>query len=519
MANPDLEGCLGRAADSHPFVLSFLSGFLLVLPFPNFGFFPLGWIALVPLLACLVTVRGLGRAGACGGITGLFFFGGLLYWIPGVLVRYGQLHWITASLVYLLMITALASFLAAFGLVQKAALRRYGGGVALALAPAAWTALELARNYLAVNGFPWGALGYSQVPIVALVQITDVTGIYGVSFLLVAFNGALAHLLLDRGGIRPRVVPVVAVGVLVVATSAYGWVRLRQPAGPASGDPIRVAAVQGNISLNASDSEISEVFFRDYPRMIDRAAVQGSSLVILPESPNPHFFQSDLLYRRHLVELARRYRVGVLFNNTAYEGPSRNLRYFNSALLVDEEGSLASRYDKVHLVPFGEYVPWRGILTFVTPLVREVSEFSPGRDFTLGTFRGRPFGTFICYEAIFPELVRTFSFRGAEFLINITNDAWFGATAAPEQHFQMVQVRAIENRRYVARAANSGVSGIIAPSGRILARTAIFRQALLVGDLVPYRVKTLYVRHGDVFAWACVGITALAVAGGAASKR
>jgi apolipoprotein N-acyltransferase len=493
--------------DRRSLALASLSGLLLAASFPSFDLGFLGWISLIPLLRSLhgrTPREGL----LLGGLTGLLFFGITISWVAHALHVYGRLPLVTASLITLLLCAYCALYPALFGMTV-AHLGRRRPGLLLIAAPAAWTALELARTHV-ISGFPWALLGYSQYRFLPMVQIADLTGVYGVSFLLVLANTALAAIAADR----KRFVPLMACIALLGVAAAYGGHRLQEPAG---GSPLRVAVVQGNIEQDKKwDAAYQAEVTAAYERLTNEAVRMQPDLVIWPETATPFYFegtgQNDLQLTGDLRSFVRKIGVPLLTGSPYFERrPDRTYVLRNAAYLLDRDGSTAADYHKLHLVPFGEYVPLKSILFFIGKMVQTRGDFQPGGNTTVMVIQpregGRPvaFGTVICYEIIFPDLVRRFVDGGAAVMTTITNDAWFSRTAAPYQHFAMAVFRAVENRVPVARAANTGVSGFIDSRGRILAATYIFTEAYLVADLVPASgSKTFYTRHGDVFAWMCV---------------
>ena len=246
--------------------------------------------------------------------------------------------------------------------------------------------------------------------------------------------------------------------------------------------------------------------------MTRRASERGARLVVWPESALPFYFDTTPTVARELKDLARHLSVDLLFgNDDEEEEGDGSSRFFVGAKMLDPSGELSLRYHKIHLVPFGEYVPLQGLLRKrgVGKLVQQVSDFSPGEAYTLGSVDGHPIGAFICYEGIFPDLVRRFSAGGAELLVNITNDAWYGRTSAPYQHFSTLVFRAVENRKFLVRAANTGISAVIDPRGRVLEKTGLFEETVLVRDVRFVSGRTFYAAHGDVFAWGCLVLTVL----------
>jgi apolipoprotein N-acyltransferase len=259
---------------------------------------------------------------------------------------------------------------------------------------------------------------------------------------------------------------------------------------------VRVGLVQGNIALAENQEYYAERYFEALPRFFHSAVEQGAQWVVFPEAQNPFLIEQDFYFRTFWERQVSRSGIYLLLNSTAVNASKPGF-YYNSAYLLGPSGKVVYRYDKVHLVPFGEYLPFKGLLDFAGPLVSEVSGFRAGDDLEVGSVGDVRFATLICFEAIFPELGRESVLQGAQILVNLTNDAWFGRTAAPTQHLQMAQFRAIENRRTLLRAANSGFTGVVSQLGRLKQRTDLFEEALVVTDVKTYGTKTLFSAVGD----------------------
>jgi apolipoprotein N-acyltransferase len=492
------------------FCLAALSGFFLILAFPKFNMEIVAWAALIPFFWSL---RGKSPAQAAllGFVAGFAFFTGLLPWIYHVLTLYGHLPG-AVSIFFLLLLNAyLALYFAAFGFALRWAKARLEIPEGL-LAPPLWVSLEYIRGFL-FSGFPWELLGYSQYLTLPLVQIADITGVYGVSFLIVLVNAAIYRLLetLTEGNWKVVRKEVLAAGLLLAASAGYGYWRLAGiPPEGKEGTPVRISLIQGNIPQDVKwEPKFQEETVRTYVDLTLRTLHLSPDLVIWPETATPFFFQDSLPYRSRILELSRTLGTYLLFGSPAYDRKGREIRYYNSAFLISPEGKEAGRYDKIHLVPFGEYAPLSGILGFTRDIIGAMGDFQPGEEVrNLAIPRGK-FGVLICYEAIFPGLTRQFVDRGARFLVNITNDAWFGRTAAPYQHISMAALRAIENRVPIARAANTGISGFIHPSGKILQASEIFTKSILFGILYLKPTWSFYTRFGDLFSYLCLGCTAL----------
>jgi apolipoprotein N-acyltransferase len=492
-------------------LLPILSGILAWASFPKVSQSYLAWTAFVPLLAYLLQVRKLGWAFWGGIIAGMVQFGTLLYWIPPVLSRYGGVPPLAAFGLFLLMVAVLGSFPGLACMLTRHCMNRRGPGFLLAFLPA-WIALEYARSFFPFGGFPWLLTGYSQSEHLQLIQAADLAGVYGISFLVVLVNVALVWIVFCR---RRRVLAVAPIGTaaaMIVFCMIYGSAALRKWEDPQPA--YRVAMLQGNLSIDEPNSELKRKHVQGYLRMAEQAASSNPDLLILPEAPTPIIYQFDREYREAMRSLAQRYRLGLIFNNISYREVAGTQRYFNSAFFLDGRGEEVGRYDKIHLVPFGEYVPLQKLFFFSETISKDVGNFHPGYQYLTVPLQGHVLNALICFEAVFPELSSEFVRRGSQLIVNLTNDAWYGNTSAPYQHLTMARWRAIESRRYLLRAANSGISAIIAPSGRIQVQTALLRQDIAVGRFAFLSGETFYVRHSGYLPILCVIISILAVFNG-----
>jgi apolipoprotein N-acyltransferase len=426
---------------------------------------------------------------------------------------YGGLQRWVAVLINALLIAYLALFPAFFALVVRQIVIAHGPA-ALMASPLVWVAAELGRTHV-LTGFPWVLLGYSQTAVLPIAQLASITGVYGVSMLVAAVSAALAVFAVRST--RSRAYPLVAVFAIVIVVAAWGGRRAARNEWTRTGDPIRVGLIQGNVDQGQKwDPARASAIFQDYLRMTRQAIGEGAELVIWPESATPFYFEEDRPGAEMVRNIARQARVPILLGSDQVEwrveGTQRIPdKYYNSAFLVRPDGTTAGTYRKMHLVPFGEYVPLKELLFFAGPLVEAVGPFSAGIDPTLLPVDGHPLSVAICYEIVYPNLIRQFVIRGSELLTTITNDAWFGTTSAPHQHFAQASMRAIEEGRYLVRSANTGISGIVDPYGRVLARTDIFQAAVVVGEARFLRTSTAYARAGDIVAYASAVITGLAL--------
>ena len=472
-------------------------------------------MALAPLLVALVGTT-LRRAFLLGFVTGLVYFTGTLYWITRVMAVYGGLQPMVATLVNGLLILYLALFPALFAVVVRRLVVSYGPR-ALLVSPLVWVSTELGRTYL-LTGFPWVLLGYSQVTVLPVAQAASLFGVYGLSGLVAAVSAAIAYAVAGpaKGGHYEtarvasgfsRAAPVFVVLILVFSIAGWGSFRVARGELAGRGTPVRVALVQGNVEQGEKwDPRRATDIFDNYLRMTRQAIAEGADLVIWPESSTPFTFETEHAAAESIRRIARDARVPILFGSDQIERGVPT-RYYNSAYLVRPDGSTGGVYRKMHLVPFGEYVPMKRLLFFAAPLVEAVSDFSAGESAVLMPIDGHPISTAICYEIVYPDLVRRFVAAGSELLTTITNDAWFGETAAPYQHFAQAAMRAIENGRYLVRAANTGISGVVDPYGRVMVESRLFEPAVVTGTVYYRTERTLYTRIGDVFAYFAAAAT------------
>jgi len=511
------------------YTLATTSGILLALSFPRYGHPAVAWIALTPLLVALATGPLL-RAFALGLTTGAVYFTGTLYWITRVMVRYGDLPTWVAVLVNASLIATMSLYVATFAFVVRRLTRAYGPR-GLAGAPIVWVAAELLRTTFPDGGFPWVLLGYSQATVLPIAQLASLFGVYGVSMLVASVSTALAMYAIgpDRrspaaGGRHLRLldmhalVPVAGVLAVVTLVAVWGARRAASADLTRAGEPIRVGLIQGNVSLEERmDRTRLLSIFENYLRMTRQAIREGAQFVIWPEAATPFRFEEDVFSAARIRAIAQQARVPILLGSDQVErtGAGLPVKYYNSAFLVRADGTTGGAYRKMHLVPFGEYVPARRVFFFAAPLVENVSDFSAGDTATILPVGSHGVSTAICYEVVYPELVRRFVRGGSEMLTTITNDAWFGDTSAPYQHFEQASMRAIEEGRYLVRAANTGISGAVDPYGSVLAATPIFQPALLVVEARFLTASTFYARHGDVLAYASaiISLAFLAVTG------
>jgi len=483
------------------------AGVALTAAFPSIGLDSLVWVALVPLLAAVKGTRpgqGLRLGLACG----LVHYLSLLVWVVYTMTTYGRLPLWLCVPVWFLLSFFLALFTGLFGM----GMARLGHSPALRalIGPALWTGLEFARTHV-FTGFPWALLGASQYERLPIIQMVEITGTYGLSFLIVLGNVIVFEALTGLAG-QGRAAKLRAAALaagwtgLVAGLWLWGLERIATIDALGVKSPQRrIAVLQGNIDQDQKwDPQFQNATLAVYGRLSRQAAGQGAELIVWPETAAPFYFG----YQAEPTALVMETIVGLGID-TIVGGPWLLRRhgeasFFNSAFLVDGKGVLRDKYDKVHLVPFGEYVPLKRFLPFLGKMVEQVGDFSPGPPGRTLAWQDQQLGILICYEVIFPGLARAMVANGAGILINMTNDAWFGRSGAPLQHFSTAVMRAVENRRSLARAANTGISGFIDPAGRMVSATNLFEQTCLTRTLPVLDVSSPYRRWGNWFAWVCV---------------
>lgn len=471
-----------------------MSAVLLVLPFFSSIFSFLAWFGFVPAFFALKnTSKRL--ASLIFFITGFVYWSGVIYWLA---------HVTLAGTIVLILYLAL--YFAAFGLIIRP-FTRNSTVFSLLFIPSVWVLLEYARSYL-LTGFPWALLGYSQYLNLPVIQMADITGTWGVSYLLVLVNVATVEIIWAvREGMWPRLkaVIIILVSVLTVVFS-YGYFRIYNLRSTTYDLLLKVSVIQGNISQELKwDERAMGYIVNKYSRMTEQAAKERPDLIVWPEAASPGLFGQDDDIFDSFYALAKRIKMPILLGAVTR---SKDI-FFNSALLIGQNGQIAGRYDKLHLVPFGEYIPLKKYLPFLETVV-PIGDIEKGRSHYIFNAKGK-FAVLICFEDLFPELSREFTKRGAGFLVNITNDAWYKLTTAPYQHLQASVFRAVENRRYLVRSANTGVSGFIAPSGKIISLAGdgsgrnIFVDGIDTQTIGVLSAKPgIYTRYGDWFILVCL---------------
>ncbi len=479
------------------FILAACSGLIMPLAFPVFDFHILAWFCLVPLFYSILSKHPF-HSFVLASTTGFIFHLVLIYWVVVAMNRYGEIPFILSVIIYILLSAVLSLFISVPVYLSSYVSRKSFIPFTAAIV-FFWTACEYCKSWV-LTGFPWENLGYSQYMVLPLIQISDITGVYAISFLIVLANCAVLKMIKDS-----KVVTAELALCIICLTGAfiYGFIKIpvsenKKTAG------IKTALIQPNI---AQDVKWDPSYLKKTVDILGRLTLESADtnpyIVIWPESATPFYFQAEDKYMQAVAELVENTGSYILLGSPSFEVVNEEIKYYNSAFLISPERIIVDRYDKIHLVPYGEYVPLARFFPFIEKMVAGVGDFTPGnkiKNFQLSDFS---FASVICYEIIFPDLVRQFVKDGAEFVVNITNDAWFGRTSAPYQHLSMTVFRAVENRRYIARTANTGISAFIEPSGKIAAKTEIFTEAVLSDMIYCKDEITFYTQYGDVFAFFC----------------
>ncbi|MBI3651120.1 MAG: apolipoprotein N-acyltransferase [Acidobacteria bacterium] len=502
---------------SPPFInnlwLAVVSGVLLVLAFPNWNLWSLGWVGTAPLIMALAREQKFWRSFALGLTTGTIFYAGSSPWITYSMHNYGGIPLWLCYLLLVVIAMILGSFTALFAGVLGYAVKSFGGWAILS-APVLWAASEWLR--LQLTGLGWNNLGYSQAFQPTLIQTARLGGVYLVSAFLVSMSTAIVFSLIYLGYRRGWVVFSIAV-LLAIATLWYG---LR---GVHSYGSFPVAIIQPNIPIdgNWGDKNFEQQMLLRHFKLSEEAFQEEAArshplpvqLLIWPESPMDFHYESDAQLRQTLSAFVQKHHVYLLINSwgapKASDAADRN---YNSALLISPSGELISRYDKIALMPFGEYVPARGFIPFMDKIPTLVADVLPGKNFTLQEVGDARLGTLICFDVTRPEIARRFKNEGATTLVQLSNESWFGPTAAARQVLAQAVFRAVENNTDLIRVTNSGLSGQVTGEGEIVYEAPMFETATGVfatDKIQEARSRTFYTRYGDGFAIACASLSAL----------
>ncbi|MFP6638169.1 MAG: apolipoprotein N-acyltransferase [Nitrospinaceae bacterium] len=498
---------------SWPYLLSVFSGVLCVLIFPRFNFEPLAWFAFIPLLMA-IEAKTPQNSALLGFIFGMVFYTCGLNWVNNTLINYGNLPSVVSFMVLGLLAAYLSFYTALFCYLISRVCKK-NRGLLFLFAPVLWTSLEYIRSTHSELGFSWLGLGYSQFQTLPVIQMAEITGVYGISWLIMLVNIGLYIALKtwhapDKMGVR-----FLSVTLLVFfCWWGYGSSALGRYSQTAEKTPaIVVGLIQGNIEQFMKwNPAYQKLVISKYRDLTLKAAQSKPQLIVWPETSLPLYYNQNPAGTQFVNDLARQIQTAILFGSPHKILKDGKSIQYNSAYLVSETGDMQNRYDKIHLVPFGEFVPFRKLLFFVEKMVDMIGDFGRGKKATLFEVAGHKVGVSICYELIFPDLIRQSVKHGAHFLVNITNDAWFGKSSASYQHMSMGVLRAVENRVPIVRAANTGVSGTIDANGTLRDETDLFVEVAQITQITPrQRTITFYTAYGDVFCWLCLFTTALLI--------
>jgi apolipoprotein N-acyltransferase len=493
--------------------LAALSAALLVLSFPDFNLWPLAWVGLAPLFIAIARRPQRGSSFLLGWITGTIFFYGSCYWATYSAIRYGHFPTLLAYLLLLPVTLIVGLFPGVCCMLLARAIARWGVR-AIFLAAILWPALEWTR--LGVTGMLWNAIGYSQAYAPTLIQTARWGGVYLVGFLIVAANAAVAFVILERNSRAIKISAAVILCVIVIIVGAF--LAARSDNLPTSSDKPAavVVAVQPNVPMEPTDTG------RQMADLIERHDTLSESglnqrneasdvprVVVWPESPMNFRYAGDAKFREFIAGFAAQHHAAVLFNS---QEPAPGGGVYNSAVMVNEEGELVAQYDKIRLLPFGEYVPLPRWLPGVSAIPALVGDFTPGDKYTLMPLGNARTGVFICFESTFPSIARHFTEDGADVLVNISNDGYLGETAVMRQHLANTVFRAVENARPVLRVTNTGITAYITERGDVLNATAGFQPAVRTWTVNrATNDKTFYTKFGDLFVELCTALTLIVV--------
>ncbi|HEY0159994.1 MAG TPA: apolipoprotein N-acyltransferase [Thermoanaerobaculia bacterium] len=488
--------------------LSILSGVLFALSFPYAAQGWLSFLSLAPLLIAVVKAGSRRQAFLYGWIAQTVAWLIMVPWVVRVMSHYGGLPYAGGVAIFI----AMASILGLYGALFAVIVKRFDLGVRFApwlLVPLTWAAIEYLRTYF-LTGFPWNLIATALIDYRSLIQIDRFGGPYFVGALVVFPSAVLAWWVTQKPLPIARVVVGGALGILMLVWWGTGLVASKLIARQTGAEVMTAALLQPNITqeMRWDDEHVLAI----YRRMIDmtvRAAEKGAKIVIWPESTVPLSYTETGFFRESIEELSQRYDIDIILGSVATD-PERPGRLWNSAFLVSK-GTTVGHYDKIRLVPFGEYVPLRRVLFFAEKLVRAVGEFEFGTN-EQPIVGKKSYGPAICYEIVYPQITRTQVKNGADVLVTITNDAWYDGTSAPAQHLWQARLRAVETDRYLLRSATTGISAFVDPTGQMLSSIPMGQEGIIYAAFQSRSSITPYVRFGDWFAWAACGVVLIALA-------
>jgi apolipoprotein N-acyltransferase len=476
-------------------ILALTSGVLTAFSAPKFGLSFFAWISLIPLL-WVIAKKTPAQSFLLGLIAGASYNAILVYWIPFVPAHYGNLSIGISIIIFMLLVLFLALYWAFFCLLWSKISRSFPK-IVFFLAPVLWITMEYILTHF-FTGFPWGLIGSTQYANIWFIQLASLTGVYGLSFVLILFQSLFLYSMKHR-----KKEPFFSVLALVLIIHLGGLLSVKKI--PATEGSFTASVIQGNVSSDIYWNQITAKetwdLFNQHIDLSRKAYEEGAELIVWPEFSVPLCFSCSSGYfqdfKQELFRFVQETDCTLLLGTNEKTDASGNENYYNTALCLHPDLS-TSQYHKMHLVPFGEYIPYKKIFSFIEKMTHAIGEISPGTQYHLHRFKALEFGSPICYEIIFPNLVRKFVKKGAGFLVTITNDGWYGKSSAPYQHFSIAILRAVENRRYLLRAATTGISGIIDPYGRILSKSRLMTKTHLTEVITPTNKLTFYTKFGDI---------------------
>ncbi len=493
------------------FLFSILSGILLILIFPEFNLEFIAWIALVPLFISINKSKGFKESFLYGFISGLIFYAGILYWIVYTVHVFGNLPYYISIFALLLLSSYLALYIGFFAgfakivinpAIKNTKFNKYFVSLSFILVPSCWVFFEYLKSTL-LTGFPWENMGFSQYLNIPFIQISNIVGVFGLSFIIVLINFIIFHFIFYKNITKKQAaVEFLFALSIVILVVAYGYFNIYSVKKSLSGrKSYRVATIQGNIGMFQKWKITKKRTTRIYLNLTKKAMLYKPYLVLWPETSLPYIISAYPAYWNKVMNFTEKNKIDLIFGAIGARFYDYKEHYYNRDYMFTRTGRY-SYYDKHHLVPFGEYIPLRHQLPFLAHILRGagIGNFTPGEKFRILKGGKIKAGSMICYEAYFDSLVRHFSKDGANLYISITDDTWYGKTAAPYQDMSMTVFSAVENDRYVARAGNSGISGIISPTGSIIAETGIFKRTFLIGNVKLINHKTFFAVYGNIFA-------------------
>ncbi|NQT78848.1 MAG: apolipoprotein N-acyltransferase [Candidatus Aminicenantes bacterium] len=476
-------------------LLALLSGALTALSLPKFNLSFFAWISIIPLIF-IIRNKSPKQSFLLGLIAGISYNAILIYWIPSVPAHYGNMSLVISLIIYVLFILFLALYWAFFCLVWTKIYLSFPRLIFL-LSPFIWISFEYILTHF-LTGFPWGLVGTSQYSNIYFIQLASITGVYGLSFIIILFQSLFVYSMIYR-----KKEPFLFVLAFVLLIHIGGFLSVKKS--PSQKDSFTASVIQGNVSSDIYWDQISVQetwnLFDQHLELSHQAYEAGSGLIIWPEFSVPLCFSCSYKlaqdFKEKLYQFVQETGCTLLLGTNETTGPLEEKNYHNTALCLSPDLS-TSLYYKIHLVPFGEYTPYKKIFFFIEIMTHAIGEISPGTQHTLHSYKNTKFGSPICFEIIFPNLVRKFVKKGANFLVTITNDGWYGKSSAPYHHFSIAVLRAVENRRYLLRAATTGISGIIDPYGRILSKSELMTSTFLTERITPSQTLTFYTKFGDI---------------------